>query len=216
MTGLDFLPALLSASWVTLKIMALATLFTLAFAFPVGIARALGPPPLRVAALVVIEFFRGVSALVLLFWLFFALPLLGVNLSPLACAVIGLGLNAGAYGAEIIRSGIQSVARGQTEAAVALNFSRRQTLWRIVMPQALALMMPPFGNLMIELLKSTALVSMITITDLAFRAAQLNAITMRTGEIFLKVLLIYFAMALVITGIVRLLEARLGRHLPRA
>jgi polar amino acid transport system permease protein len=213
MFSFEFMPALLAASVVTLKIMALATLFTLAFAFPVGIARALAPQPWRTAALVIIEFFRGVSALILLFWLFFALPLLGISLSPMTCAVLGLGLNAGAYGAEIVRTGIESVARGQVEAAIALNFPRGQRLWHIVLPQAIALILPPFGNLMIELLKSTALVSMITITDLTFRAAQLNATTLRTGEIFIKVLLIYFVMALAITGLVRLLEARFRRHL---
>jgi polar amino acid transport system permease protein len=216
MIGLEFLPALLSAAVVTVRIMLFAALFALAFAFPLGTIRALGPRPWQFLALVVIEFFRGVSALVLLFWLFFALPLLGLSLNSMTCAILGLGLNAGAYGAEIVRAGIQSVPPGQTEAAVALNFPRGTRFLRIVLPQALALMMPPFGNLMIELLKSTALVSMITITDLTFRAVQLNATTLRTGEIFVQVLLIYFAMALVITLIVRLIEARLGRHLSRA
>lgn len=216
MLGLEFVPALLSASIVTLKIMALTTLFTLAFGFTVGMLRALAPQPWRGAALAVIEFFRGVSALILLFWLFFALPLLGISLSPMTCAVLGLGLNAGAYGAEIVRTGIQSVAKGQVEAGVALNFSRTQRLWRIILPQAVGLMLPPFGNLMIELLKSTALVSMITITDLTFRAAQLNSTTLRTGEIFFKVLLIYFVMSLAVTGIVRLLEAHFRRHLGTA
>jgi polar amino acid transport system permease protein len=213
MPNFEFLPTLLSASVVTIEIMVTSALFAVPFAFVLGITRVTAPRPLQLGALAIIEFFRGVSALVLLFWFFFALPLLGISLNPMTCAVLGLGLNAGAYGAEIVRGAIQSVPRSQVDAAVALNLTRTQTLVRIVLPQALVVMLPPFGNLMIELLKGTALVSMITITDLAFRAVQLNATYLRTVEVFTQVLLIYFVLALLVTGVMRLLERRLTRRL---
>ncbi|MFQ6685594.1 ABC transporter permease subunit, partial [Bordetella pertussis] len=94
------------------------------------------------------------------------------------------------------------------EAAVALNLTRARTIWRIILPQAVPAMLPPTGNLLIELLKNTALVSLITITDLTFRGQLLRSETLRTTEIFTLVLLLYFAVALVITGGIRMLERR--------
>ena len=110
--------------------------------------------------------------------------------------MLGLGLNVGAYGAEVVRGAIAAVPRGQWEAATALNMTRVQMLRRIILPQAFVAMIPPWGNLFIELLKSTALVSLITLTDLAFKAQQMNQTTMKTIPIFTLVLLIYLAMSL--------------------
>jgi polar amino acid transport system permease protein len=126
-----------------------------------------------------------------------------------------LGLNVGAYGAEVVRGAVASVKRGQWEAAIALNMTRIQSLRRIILPQAFISMIPPWGNLFIELLKSTALVSLITLTDLAFKAQQLNQTTMKTIPIFTLVLLIYLAMSLMITTGMRVLEVRASRGLPR-
>jgi polar amino acid transport system permease protein len=107
------------------------------------------------------------------------------------------------------------VPRGQWEASTALNMTRPQMLRRIILPQAFLTMVPPWGNLFIELLKSTALVSLITLGDLAFRAQQMNQTTMRTIPIFTLVLLIYLAISLVITIGMRLLEGWLGEGLAR-
>ena len=161
-----------------------------------------------------VEVFRGTSALVQLFWLFFVLPP-GLSLEPFTVAVLGLGLNVGAYGSEVVRGAIQAVPRGQWEASTALNMTRPQMLRRIILPQAFVAMVPPWGNLFIELLKSTALVSLITLGDLAFRAQQMNQTTMRTIPIFTLVLLIYLAISLVITIGMRSLEGRLGKGLAR-
>ncbi|CPO73777.1 binding-protein-dependent transport system inner membrane protein [Bordetella pertussis] len=107
-----------------------------------------------------------------------------------------------------MRGAILAVPAGQREAAVALNLTRARTIWRIILPQAVPAMLPPTGNLLIELLKNTALVSLITITDLTFRGQLLRSETLRTTEIFTLVLLLYFAVALVITGGIRMLERR--------
>src|SRR5690606_33128156 len=120
--------------------------------------------------------------------------------------------NSGAYGAEVVRGAVQGVPQSQREAAIALNFTPAHTLRRIILPQAYAAMLPPTGNLLIELLKNTALVSLITIADLTFRAQLLRADTLRTLEIFSLVLLLYFATALVITGVVRALERKVARR----
>jgi polar amino acid transport system permease protein len=174
-----------------------------------------GPWPLRWLAIVYIEIFRGTSALVQLFWLFFVLPHFGVTLAPLTVAILTLGLNVGAYGAEVVRGAVSAVPRGQWEATLALNFTRIQTLRRIVLPQALVAMIPPWGNLFIELLKATALVSLITISDLAFKAQEMNATTYRTVEIFSVVLVIYFALAVLITIGMQQLERFAARGLAR-
>ncbi len=122
-----------------------------------------------------------------------------------------LGLNTGAYAAEVVRGALQSVPRGQWEAAAALGYSPRQALWRIVLPQAWLPMCPPATNLAIELLKNTALVSMITLSDLSFSAQLLRAETLRTVEIYLLVLLLYFLAARLISLAMRDLELWLAR-----
>ncbi len=212
---LEFIPPLLEASLVTVEITILSAALAFVLAFVAGLARLSRRWVVRALASAYIEFFRGTSLLVQLFWLFYVLPHFGLTLPPLSVAVLALALNAGAYGAEIVRSAIHAVARGQYEAATALNMTRYQTMQRVILPQALVTMIPPFGNLFIELLKGTALVSLITITELAFRGAQLNVLTLRTMEIFSIVLVIYFLMAMVITAFMRGLERRLGAGLGR-
>src|SRR3546814_9872146 len=127
-------------------------------AFLAAIARMYGPRPLRWLAISYIELFRGTSALVQLFWLFFVLPHFGLTLPPLTVAVVALGLNVGAYGAEVVRGAIDAVPRGQWEATIALNMSRIEALRRVILPQAVVAMSPPWGNLFNETLKATALV----------------------------------------------------------
>ncbi len=120
-----------------------------------------------------------------------------------------LGLNIGSYGSEVVRGAIQSVPLDQREAAVALNFTPAQTMWRIILPQALVAMLPPFGNLLIELLKSTALVSLITLSDLTFEAQVIRAATFRSAEVFSVVLVLYFLVAQAMNRGVRALENRM-------
>jgi len=113
-----------------------------------------------------------------------------------------------------LRGAVQAVRKDQMEAAKALNFTPRQTLWRIALPQAIPEMMPPFGNLAIQNLKDTALVSLISLGDLAFRAEQLRNFTQDSTTIYTLVLLMYFGMALVLTALMKLLERVVGRWRP--
>lgn len=176
-----------------------------------GLSRISLIAPLRWLAASYIEVFRGTSALVQLFWFYFVLPLFGVSLAATTVGILVLGLNAGAYGAEVVRGAILAVPKGQWEAALSLNLSRWNTIRRIVLPQAVPAMLPPAGNLLIELLKNTSLVSLITITDLTFSAQILRAETLKTTEIFSLVLLMYFGAAMVIALLMRLLERWLAR-----
>lgn len=213
----EFLPALLEGTLITLQITAMAALLAVLLALVAGLARLSRLWPVRAIATVYVEFFRGTSLLVQLFWLFFVLPLppFEISLTPLTVAVLGIGLNIGAYGAEVVRAAIQAVPRSQYEASIALNMSPLTRMRLIILPQAAIAMLPPWGNLLIELLKGTALVSLITLGDLTFRANQINAATFRTLEVFGLVLLIYFVLAQAIALGVRLLERRLGRGIVR-
>jgi len=188
----------------------MAAVVALVLAFAIGFARLSRSAPVRVAATVYVEILRGTSALVQFFYLFFILPLLGVTLDPTLTAVIGLGLNFSAYGSEIVRGAILSIDPGQWEAARALDLSRARTLRHVILPQALITMLPPFGNQLIDLLKATSLVSLITLTDLTFAGSRLINATGRPGEIWMLVLLLYFVMAFPLSLGVRRLETRLA------
>ncbi|CAB3633471.1 MAG: ectoine/hydroxyectoine ABC transporter permease subunit EhuC [Achromobacter sp.] len=204
----ELAPPLLEGLAVTLEIMAGAVVLAVPLALAAGVGRLSTLRPVRWLASIYVEVFRGTSALVQLFWFYFVLPLFGVQLPAMLVGIVVLALNAGAYGAEVVRGAIRAVPPGQREAGVALNLTRGQIMRRIVVPQAIPAMLPPAGNLLIELLKNTALVSLITITDLTFRGQLLRSETLRTTEIFTLMLLLYFAVALLITAGVRLLERR--------
>ena len=211
----EFIPGLLQGALVTIEITLAGAALALICAIIAALAKLYAPPPLNFLAVGYIELFRGTSALVQLFWMFFVLPLFGVRLDPIPVAILALGLNVGAYGAEVVRGAVLSVARGQWEATIALNMTRTEALRRVILPQAFVAMIPPWGNLFIELLKSTSLVSLITITDLTFRAQQMNQTTFRTVEIFTIVLVMYLAISMVITVGMRALERRAAAAFPR-
>ena len=201
-----FMPGLLEGLWLTLRITVVGAAIAVVLATVAALARLYGPRPVRWLAVVYIEFFRGTSALVQLFWLFFVLPDFGIMMEPFTVAVVTLGLNVGAYGAEVVRGAIQGVTRGQWEATTALNMTRAQALRRIILPQALVSMIPPWGNLFIDLLKTTALVSTITMSDLTFKARTLNDATLKTIEIFTLAFLMYLIVSLSITIGMRCLD----------
>lgn len=210
---IKLLPDLLRGSVLTLQLALYSTVIGAVLAFATGIGKLSRNGVIRWLSIVYIEVFRGTSLLVQMFWIYYALPLLGVSLDPLAAGVTALALNIGAYGAEVIRGALQSVPEEQQEAAVALNFTKRYTLWHILLPQALPEMMPPFGNLVVQNLKNTALASLITLTDLTFAAQTLRNFNLReTVPIYTLTLFFYFFMSLALIGLMRLLERTVNRR----
>lgn len=206
---------LLEGLWNTTLLTAAGALLAAICALTAGLARVSRDPILRALSMLYIELFRGTSALVQLFWFYFALPLfLGVSLPAFAAAVLVLGLNIGSYGAEVVRGALSAVAPSQHEAAVALGLTRRQRMRHVILPQAVPAMLPPAGNLLIELLKATALVSMITINDITFAADRIREHSMQTGAAYGVALLLYFALALSITAAMRRLASRYGHGFP--
>ncbi len=202
----DYLPFFLGGIPVTLEITVLAMLLAIPVAVVLALGRKAPHAVLRWPAGFVIELFRGSSALVQLFWAFYVLPLFGLTLPPLVCGVLVLGLNEGSYMSELVRAGLDAVPKGQREAAVALGLPARYRLFRIILPQALPIMVPPFGNELITMLKFTALVSLVTIQDLSFRASLIGDTLGESGPIFGLTIVVYFVLALVLAGVVRLFE----------
>ncbi|MBT2311685.1 ectoine/hydroxyectoine ABC transporter permease subunit EhuC [Pseudomonas fluorescens] len=209
----ELLPLLIQGAWVTLQVTFFGSLLAIVAAVLAALGRLSPWRALRWFSITYIEVFRGTSLLVQLFWLFFVLPLppFNIALSPYAVAIVGLGLHIGAYGAEVMRGAISSVAKGQYEACTALNFSGFKRFKRIILPQALLAAIPPGTNLLIELLKNTSLVSLITLSDLSFRARQLDQATFQTLEIFSLALVMYFILAQAINFGMRHVERRLSR-----
>lgn len=213
----EYFSPLFQGARVTVELTVYSTVLGAILAFAAGIGKLSRNGLIKAVAVVYIEVFRGTSLLVQLFWLYFALPVAGqaigvdLRLPPVVAGVLALGLNIGAYGAEVVRGAIQAVQSDQYEAAKALNFTPRQTLWGVALPQAIPEMMPPFGNLAVQNLKDTALVSLISLGDLAFRAEQLRNFTQDSTTIYTMVLFMYFGMALVLTAIMKLLERFVGR-----
>jgi polar amino acid transport system permease protein len=207
----DLIGGLLPGAAVTLQITVMAALLGLFMSFVAGLARLSPWRIVRSVATVYVEVFRGSSALVEVFFFFFVLPLFGLTLTPVIAGVGALGLNYGAYGSEIVRSAIVGVDRGQREAAIALNMTPGLTMRRIILPQAIVTMLPPFGTLTIELLKLTSLVSFIALAELTFQGKILSQAIGRREEIYTVILLLYFFMALPLTIAVRLLERHFGR-----
>ena len=154
------------------------TLFGLAYAVPFAVAggvmqyRFTGPA--RFAVTAVIEFWRSSSAVILLFMFFYILPYANINLSAMAVSALVLGLNIGAYGSQAVRGALQAIDRGQIEGGLALGLARTKVLWLIELPQILRPIVPVSINLFIQLVKATALVSLVTLSDMTFRAKEIN------------------------------------------
>jgi polar amino acid transport system permease protein len=205
---IEYAPLLWQGLLTTLLVTVLGGALCLVVAFAAGLARLSKHWILRWPAGVFIEVFRGTSLLVQMFWLFFALPFFGIQLHPLTAAVLALGLNEGAYAAEVVRGAIASRAKGQTEACIALGMEPALRLRRIIIPQSIPAMLPPFGNVMVDLLKNTSLVSLVTVADLTFSAQMIRSTTGQTTAIFITILVMYFALSYLLTLLTSWLEKR--------
>ncbi|MGO3325062.1 ectoine/hydroxyectoine ABC transporter permease subunit EhuC [Gordonia sp. (in: high G+C Gram-positive bacteria)] len=211
----DSLPRIGEGIVVTLELTAGGGLLAFVLALALGTVVRVRFLPVRFVARVLIEFFRGTSLVVQLFWLFYVLPLLGYQLEPPFCGILALGLNYGAYGAEVVRGALNAVPESQIEATIALNFTPWQRLRLVIFPQAWAMMVPSLGNLLIHLLKGTAFASFIMLQDLTARIVDLQKSTGDTLFSFGIGLLIYLVLAYVVTLVINLVEARAKHKLGR-
>ncbi|WP_419995288.1 ectoine/hydroxyectoine ABC transporter permease subunit EhuC [Streptomyces boninensis] len=206
----------LKGAWVTIQLLVFSSLIATAVAFIAGTGRTSRLRIVRFLAGAYTEIFRGTSALIMIFWVYFVLPqLIGWQLVPMWAGSLALGLTYGAYGAEIVRGALQSVDQAQQEGGVALSFSPVQRLRLILLPQAVPEMIPPFSNLLVELLKGTALVSIIGMADLAYSGSLVRLALQESKEIYAYLLVIYFIIAFLLTRLMRGLERKLKAGIGR-
>jgi polar amino acid transport system permease protein len=213
---LDFSPVwagrseLLRGALVTVEITAVSLLLGCVLGLLIGIGR-LNPKRRFVYGLCTayVAAIRGTPLLVQLFILFFGLPQFGILLPAFVCGMMGMGIYSGAYVSEIVRGAIQSVDRGQMEAARSIGLSARQAMASVILPQAIVRMIPPLGNEFIALIKNSALVSLLTIHDLMHEGQKIISVSYRSLEVYLAVAVLYF----VLTGLTTLALGRLELRL---
>lgn len=206
-----FLPVLLEGLLVALQV----AVGAFAVALVMGLVLALlTRSPFRIVrapAWAYIELIRGTPALTQLFILYFGLSEIGLSLSPMTAAITGLGANGAAYLAHVYRAGIDAVDRGQREAALALGMTPRVVLTDVVLPQAVRIMIPPFCNHAIQLLKDTSLVSAVAAPEIMFRARNLVMETYLSLHVYLLVAVIYLACTIPLAHLSARIEQHLGR-----
>ena len=206
----DFLPILLQGCVVTVELTLAALIVSTLLGFVWALARLSPSRVLSTPAVTIITVIRGIPILVQLFWIYFVFPEVGITLSALQAGIIGLGLAYSAYQAENFRAGIEAIDHGQIEAAESLGMGWALTMRRVVLPQALRIMLPPYGNTMIMMLKDSSQASTITVAELTMKGQMLAASTFKNSTVFTLVALLYLVMSVPLIVFVGWLERRAG------
>lgn len=206
--AIEFVPILLEGA----KLTVLVTLGSLFCSTVLGVVWALMRVS-KISALVwfsttMINLLRGIPIIVLLFYIYFVMPDFGLSLSALHAAIIGLGIAYSAYQAENFRAGIEAVDRGQVEAAMAMGMSWSLSMRRVVLPQAVRIILPPYGNTMIMMLKDSSQASTITVAELALQGKLIAASNFKNSTVFTLVAIMYLLMCIPLIILVKHLEKR--------
>lgn len=210
--ALEILPTLGSALVITIQATVLGMLVAVTLGLALALLRRSRLALLSLPTAFVIEFVRSTPLLVQMYFLFYVLPLTGVQMSPLATGIVALGLHYATYCAEVYRAGIEAVPRGQLEAARALNMSPWRTAVGVVLPQAIPPVVPALGNYLVAMFKDTPLLSAITVVELLQQSKMIGSTTFRYTEPLTLVGVLFLALSLVAAWGVRGLEARLQRY----
>jgi len=207
----DAAPVMLRGAGTTLLLAVAAMAGGLLLGLPTALMRVAPWTPLRWPAALYVSIFRGTPLLVQLFVVYYGLPGIGIEFTPLMAGVLTLSLNAGAYLSESLRGAIEAVARGQWGAAYSLGLGWGQTLRHVVLPQALRVAVPSMSNTLISLIKDTSLVSVITMTELMLVTKELISVTFRPLPLYVAAAIIYWMLSLFFEGLQRRAERRLNR-----
>ncbi|MCE2482050.1 MAG: amino acid ABC transporter permease [Alphaproteobacteria bacterium] len=208
----DYWEFLIEGIWLTLGVTGGALASSMVLGLVLGVLRLADAPWLRYPAMAYIETFRNTPALVQLIWVYYCLPILtGLDLNAAVSCGVALAMYGAAYNAEIFRAGIQSIERGQIEAAHSIGLSAFHTFRHIVLPQAFRRMIPPLVNESITLLKFSSLVSVLGVADLTYQAQVLATTTFRPIEIFTFIAAIYFVLCGFLAVLARVVERRMSR-----
>lgn len=197
------------------KLTVVVTIGSLAVSTSLGLAWALmrvsGIRALAAISRTIINVIRGIPIIVQLFYIYFVLPDFGITLSALQAAIIGLGIAYSAYQAENFRAGIEAIDHGQVEAAQSIGMGWALMMRRVILPQAIRIVLPPYGNTMIMMLKDSSQASTITVAELALQGKLIASATFQNSTVFSLVALLYLAMSMPLIILVGWLERRFGR-----
>ncbi len=207
----SILPQLLAGAWVTIQLTVYSILAGVVLGLFLALARIAKSRLISAPAIAYIEFMRGTPLLAQIFMIYFGLGSLGVNVPDFMSGFLALSLNSSAYNAEIFRAGIQSISKGQMEAARSLGLNYAQAMAYVIIPQAFRFCLPPLGNEFIALLKDSSLVAIIGISDLMRVGREINGRTLRSIEVFGYVSLVYLLMTLPLSQLVVAAERKLKR-----
>jgi len=205
------LPLLIRGLGITVALGVVSFAIGSVLGFLIALARLSGARPVRFAAVTYVSVFRGTPLLVQILLIYFGLPQIGIRLEPIPSAILALSLHAGAYLSENFRSGFLAVDKGQWEAAFSIGMAYRRVLQRIILPQAIRVVLPPVGSRFISLMKDTSLASVVTVVELTRVAEQVGSATFRYMEMFVIVALIYWVVNTILQIGQEVLERRLGR-----
>ncbi|MSQ83231.1 MAG: ABC transporter permease subunit [Myxococcales bacterium] len=205
-----YAPVLIKSAGMTVVLSVISFPLAILIGLLVAIGRLYGPKPARLVLATYVEFIRGTPMMLQLYFIFFFLPEVGINIDPFTTAIMGLAINYSAYESEIYRAGLQSVPAGQMEAALALGMSRSQAIRRIIVPQAVRMVIPPVVSDFIALFKDTSVCSVVTIVELTKRFTVLSQSTQATIELMLITAILYLLMSYPLSLAARRIEAKLG------
>ncbi len=210
--AVEFLPILMSGVALTIIVTLGSLLLSTVLGMVWALMRVSGIGFLSGFSASLINVIRGIPIIVLLFYLYFVMPDLGVTLSALQAAILGLGIAYSAYQAENFRAGIEAIDKGQIEAAQAIGMSWWLTMRRVVLPQAVRIVLPPYGNIMIMMLKDSSQASTITVAELALQGKLIASSTFKNTSVFTLVALMYLTMSIPLILLVRHFEKRAGKR----
>jgi polar amino acid transport system permease protein len=204
----EFLPILMQGVWLTIVLtigsLFLSTLLGLVWA----LMRVSGIGVLDKGATLFVNFIRGIPIIVQLFYIYFVLPDMGITLSAMQAAIIGLGIAYSAYHSENFRAGIEAIDHGQIEAAQSIGMGWWMIMRRVILPQAIRIILPPYGNIMIMMLKDSSQASTITVAELAMQGKLIASSTFKNTSVFTMVAIMYLCMSLPLMALVRWMEKR--------
>ncbi|PPQ14211.1 amino acid ABC transporter permease [Bradyrhizobium sp. AC87j1] len=210
--AVEFFPILMNGVVLTIVVTVGSLLLSTVLGLIWAMMRVSGIKALSMISASLINVIRGIPIIVLLFYLYFVMPDLGVTLSALQAAILGLGIAYSAYQAENFRAGIEAIDKGQIEAAQSIGMGWWLTMRRVVLPQAVRIVLPPYGNVMIMMLKDSSQASTITVAELALQGKLIASSTFKNTSVFTLVALMYLTMSIPLILLVRHFEKRAGKR----
>ncbi|AUC56022.1 MAG: amino acid ABC transporter permease [Sagittula sp.] len=206
----EYLPLLVTGLWKTIAVTLLSLVLASALGLVWAMMRSSGTRWLSLPARYIVEFLRGIPILVVLFYIYFVMPELGLDLTAFQAGVVGLALTYSCYIGETFRGGIEAVDRGQIEAAKSIGMKHGKMMRRIVLPQAFRISLPPYGNNMVMLLKDSSQVSVISVAELTMQGKMLASSTFDNMTVFTMVAALYLCLTIPLNFLMRRVELKMG------